>query len=417
MRTKLLLFSTSLLALLSVGCETVESLEPEEVSKISTAISSDAYVTSADGSRSNLLVEERIEPTLSSVFGKEIFTGHAYSETTSMARTGSKSMRFELRSGDPNVRSEIWRESETGNNRWYGMSMYLPSANWGTDSEAEGWDIITQLHPTNDNSKEEGRTPPIALSVIRGQLKLVVCWATQATNTNSTRSGKLNFELGPVEKDKWLDMVYHIKFSYLSDGIIEVWKNGVKVIDYRGPNCYNDAKLPRLKIGIYKRNWNGVSKRVTYVDDVRVGDGNATYNDVAPRLSSTPSVPAPQPQPEPEPQPETPTTSHKVESFTLMNADSDQPIQTLTNGAVLSLSKLPTKNLNIRANTNNNNGAVVFNLSGAKTYSRNEGTAPYAIFGDTNGDYKAWVPAVGKYTLKATSAAGIVTTISFSVQN
>lgn len=417
MRTKLLLFSTSLMSLLTVGCDSVDTVEPKEVSKISTAISSDAYVTSVDGSRSNLLVEERFEPTMGSAFKKQIYTSHAFGETTAITRSGNKAARFELRSSDPQVRSEIWRGSETSRERWYSVPVYLPSAYWQTDAVTGGWDIITQLHATDDNSTEIGRTPPISLAVIKGQLKLAVWWATRATSTNATRSGGTTFDLGPLEKDKWLDMVYHIKFSYLSDGIIEVWKNGVKVVDYRGPNCYNDVQLPRLHLGIYKRNWHGVSKRVTYVDDIRVGDGNATYNDVAPRQSSTTPTPTPTPDPEPTPNPETPTTGQKVESFTLINADTDQPIQTLSNGAVLDFSNLRTKNLNIRANTNNNSGAVVFNLTGAKTYNRNEGTAPYAVFGDTNGDYKPWVPVVGRYTLKATSSTGTATSISFSVQN
>ncbi|RDC63200.1 polysaccharide lyase [Adhaeribacter pallidiroseus] len=421
MRTKLLLFSTSLLSLLNVACENVDSVEPKEVSKLSTAISSAAYVTSVDASRSNLLVEERIEPTLSSAFGKQNYTSHAYSETTAMSRTGQKAMRFELRSSDPGVRSEIWRDSETSKERWYSVPVYLPSAYWQTDAVKGGWDIITQLHATDDNSTETGRTPPISLAVIKNQLTLVVWWATRSTSTNATRSGGTTFDLGPLEKDKWLDMVYHIKFSYLSDGIIEVWKNGVKVVNYRGPNCYNDVKLPRLHLGIYKRNWHGVSKRVTYVDDIRVGDGNATYNDVAPRpISNSPSPtpqPDPTPTPDPTPDPETPTTGQKVESFTLINADTDQPIQTLTNGALLDFSNLPTKNLNIRANTNTTDGAVTFKLSGAKTYSRNEGTAPYAVFGDTNGDYKPWVPVVGRYTLNATTSSGTTTSINFSVQN
>jgi hypothetical protein len=38
--------------------------------------------------------------------------------------------------------------------------------------------------------------------------------------------------------------------------------------------------------------------------------------------------------------------------YTLINADTDKDIQTLSNGAILNLATLPTKNLNICANTN-----------------------------------------------------------------
>jgi len=89
-------------------------------------------------------------------------------------------------------------------------------------------------------------------------------------------------------------------------------------------------------------------------------------------------------------------------SFTLVNADTDKEIQTLTSGATINLAALPTKKLNILANTNTKVGSVVFKLSGTKSKSTVESGAPYALFGDENGDYYAWTPALGSYTLKAT---------------
>jgi hypothetical protein len=110
----------------------------------------------------------------------------------------------------------------------------------------------------------------------------------------------------------------------------------------------------------------------------------------------------------------------------LINADTDQPIQTLNNGATLSLSALPTRNLNVRANTTPATvGSVTMVLSGTQSRSQTENTAPYALFGDTNGNYDAWTPARGSYTLKATpfsrssgtGTAGTSLTISFTVTN
>jgi len=116
----------------------------------------------------------------------------------------------------------------------------------------------------------------------------------------------------------------------------------------------------------------------------------------------------------------------KVVSFTLINADTDQPIQTIANGSTLNLATLPTKNLNIRANTDPTVvGSVVFALTGKQTYNKTETGAPYSLFGDTNGDYKPWVPATGSYQLKcvpysggaASGTTGTSLTISFSVVN
>ncbi|MCB2380503.1 lamin tail domain-containing protein, partial [Hymenobacter sp. BT635] len=58
-------------------------------------------------------------------------------------------------------------------------------------------------------------------------------------------------------------------------------------------------------------------------------------------------------------------TGPGVATFTLINADTEQDLLTLSAGAVLNLATLPTRNLNIRANTSPATvGSVVFALSG-----------------------------------------------------
>ncbi|RYZ48908.1 MAG: hypothetical protein EOO14_21465, partial [Chitinophagaceae bacterium] len=101
------------------------------------------------------------------------------------------------------------------------------------------------------------------------------------------------------------------------------------------------------------------------------------------------------------------STTQAVVSFTLMNADNEQGILMLTNGQTLNLANLPTRNLNIRANTSPSLvGSIVFNLSGKQIRNATETSSPYALFGDANGNYNAWTPALGSYTLKATPYSG-----------
>ena len=120
------------------------------------------------------------------------------------------------------------------------------------------------------------------------------------------------------------------------------------------------------------------------------------------------------------------TTSNQVSSFTLMNASTDQALQTLTDGSTINLAALPTRSLNIRANTSPAQiGSVVLAMSGAQTHTATETLLPYALFGDTNGNYNAWTPAVGSYTLRGTpysgskgsGTAGPALTVSFRVIN
>ena len=103
-------------------------------------------------------------------------------------------------------------------------------------------------------------------------------WADSAINTNATVSGIKYFDLGNFEVDVWTDWVFHIFFSYKNNGVIQVWKNDKLMLNYSGPNYYNDQKGPYFKIGIYKSQWmlkksrSIVNQRVFFVDDVKISN-------------------------------------------------------------------------------------------------------------------------------------------------
>jgi len=113
----------------------------------------------------------------------------------------------------------------------------------------------------------------------------------------------------------------------------------------------------------------------------------------------------------------------EVSALTLINADTDQPIMTLTDGMTLTLADLPTRNLNVRAVTSPSTiGSVRFGLDGSSNF-RTETNAPYAMAGDDSGNYRPWTPAVGAHTIKATpytsagatGTAGATVTVGFTV--
>jgi CubicO group peptidase (beta-lactamase class C family) len=94
-----------------------------------------------------------------------------------------------------------------------------------------------------------------------------------------------------------------------------------------------------------------------------------------------------------------------VVSLTLVNADSDTDLELLADGATLNLATLPTKALNIRANTSPGTvGSVRFTRNGVVV--RTESVAPYTMAGDSGGNYEPWIPAPGSYTLVATPFTG-----------
>lgn len=103
----------------------------------------------------------------------------------------------------------------------------------------------------------------------------------------------------------------------------------------------------------------------------------------------------------------TPGGCPALTSLTLVNATTDVDIQTISNGAVIDLANIPGKSINIRANTYpSETGSVKFSLAGKQTRNQMENILPYTLFGDNNGDYNNWTPALGNYTLTATPYTG-----------
>jgi hypothetical protein len=115
--------------------------------------------------------------------------------------------------------------------------------------------------------------------------------------------------------------------------------------------------------------------------------------------------------------------AQSLSGLTLINANTNLPIRPLTSGSTIDLFVDGTA-LNIRADASGV-GSVQFDLSGAETSSRVESAAPYALFGDEAGDYNAWSPALGNYTLAvqgfsgsgASGTPGPIITVNFNVIN
>ena len=111
-------------------------------------------------------------------------------------------------------------------------------------------------------------------------------------------------------------------------------------------------------------------------------------------------------------------------TFTLFDTRTDLPIigfDPIPHNATLNLNQLPLY-INIRANLSEDAGSVKFSFRNRDTFHI-ENAAPFALFGDTGGDYKDGRIPVGSYTLTATpfakkkgrGAAGAPFSVSFTV--
>ncbi|THU40212.1 hypothetical protein FAM09_10090 [Niastella caeni] len=363
-----------------------------------------------------LLYQENADGT--SVFGtyvkKQTLTTYGVTASTTKFYNGTKSARFELRDTDPEVqsgsRAEISFPDATNLNRWYAYALYAPADQYKIDADD---DVISQWHQGG------GATPALCLRVKNDRIYLRVLGTW--------------IDLGVFEKDKWRAYVMHVNHSAGSDGLIELWRDGVKILNRSGANMYSitgDYHAPNWKLGIYKSDWNGTGTtastvRVLYFDDIKLGNEFATYNDMVPvpndnlltkptdsTSTTTPPV----------------TAAQSVVSFKLINAATEKEVLTITNGQTISLNALKLSKVNISAVTSASDvGSVKFQLSGKQSKTYTDDKAPFALHGDSgsgNFYYGNWAPpALGIYTLKATpytsdganGTAGTSQTITFTI--
>jgi len=194
-------------------------------------------------------------------------------------RDGSYSVRFALEKGDPVInngtRCELSAGLEPkGAERWYGFSIYLPSA-WVYDQAAES---VTQWH----QHWSIGSSPPLAIVTRRGKWEISQNWEGPYFS---------NTPIGDYQRSRWTDWVVHVKWSAGSDGRLSIWKDGQPVPGFynkQGKNTYNSTYGNYMKIGIYKWAWSqnkpsDVTKRHMYYDALRIADGSGSYAAVAPR--------------------------------------------------------------------------------------------------------------------------------------
>jgi hypothetical protein len=87
----------------------------------------------------------------------------------------------------------------------------------------------------------------------------------------------------------------------------------------------------------------------------------------------------------------------------LVNAETGEDIRLLEPHAVLNLSTLPTRRLNLRAIVKGSSVKDVTFGYDQRAVVRTESSAPYALAGDKDGKFNPWTPSLGAHTLTVTA--------------
>jgi hypothetical protein len=211
--------------------------------------------------------------------------------TTSPVRAGRYAMKTPLdrRRDKVPYRTEVSGPgSEVGKEYWYGFSIFLPD-DYVPDRI---WEIVAQWHGAPDfKIGENWRNPVMALFTDGGRWGFISRWDAKPNTFEGGKrryGGTKKYDFGPYRTGVWTDWVVHVKWSYEADGILDIWQNGKKVAEQKGPNAFNDKKGPYFKMGLYKgwkqpdRPSDAVDSRLLYHDEFRMAEGPDRYTDVAP---------------------------------------------------------------------------------------------------------------------------------------
>ncbi|MBT3290353.1 MAG: hypothetical protein HN380_23620 [Victivallales bacterium] len=185
-------------------------------------------------------------------------------------------------------RTDFWirgmsKSFRMGEEYWYGFSTYWPDS-WKPDTQSE---LFAQWVGWRDYG------PSLAIYIYGKNYRIKKRWARDS-------KGYRNLWQGGVEEDKgkWVDWVFHVRWSTGKDGLVDVWKNGKKIVSDRGRNCGPGDFADYFKFGIYKWPWQNppekapstVTQRTLYIDEIRIGGKTASRDLVSPPQTGRPQA-------------------------------------------------------------------------------------------------------------------------------
>jgi hypothetical protein len=254
-------------------------------------------LTGAYAQRKNLIFESTFDTpaSINTWYERSILNPWSALIVTNNIRVGKGALKVDLIRGKDILngpRAELGMAPQLKDEFWYGFSNFFPS-NYNSDPAPE---IINQWQAKPDLTLgETWRSPPLGLELRLDRYRVAIRWAADKINT-ALNTNVEYIDLGPIEHNKWNDWVFHIKWGYKS-GTLQIWKNGKLILErLNKPIGYNDALYPYLKVGIYKWEWSDLKtvstskERSYYIDEVRVGNNLATYNDVFPGVAAGSAV-------------------------------------------------------------------------------------------------------------------------------
>ncbi|MEM8955446.1 MAG: heparin lyase I family protein [Verrucomicrobiota bacterium] len=202
---------------------------------------------------------------------------------TSHARAGNYAMKSELNSSskDPErTEAVVFIDEdrlmfEVGQEYWVGISIRL-DRNFRDSTDFKDQGMLLQWHYQDRLHPEVRDAQPLLLRFKNDEVRVHNEVLEEYMAITSPEYGK------------WIDWVFHVRFSD-TDGIIQVWRQGTKIVDFRGDNHQAEKhEGAYLKFGLYSSQYEknplkGSISRTVYHDELRIAGSDGSYDLVAPR--------------------------------------------------------------------------------------------------------------------------------------
>lgn len=202
-------------------------------------------------------------------------------------RSGSYALHAVCDVSDPpllghNHRSEVQLGRPVLGERWYGVSLYIPS-DWSEDDTPDGsayrHKIIAQWHHENWLQPDHPVQQPLELVVVDSTIQ----WFHQygAIGVDLIGTDTLWSDALAAYKGVWTDWVIHANWTQdANTRVIEIWKNGTKIVDWRGTTSHPNGGGVYFRAGL---TYDMAQTRDVWVDQIRMAGPSGGYSAVVPR--------------------------------------------------------------------------------------------------------------------------------------
>lgn len=166
-----------------------------------------------------------------------------------IARRGENS-RWDQKEGSQVDRTELtgWSQpNPLGADVWISYAQrILPG-----DPITSRWCVIGQMHATTQ-AGDRGSSPPFALHLLPGDIFEISTRYVAAARHTENPDETIRYS-GPIERGRWYNHVFRLRFGYKGDAILQWWRDGVLMVDLSNFSMgFNDPVGPYWQFGIYR---------------------------------------------------------------------------------------------------------------------------------------------------------------------